>query len=46
MGYDFLKIEKPQNLKDIEGLLKRDVTFDSGIISDVSKIIEDIRNFR
>ena len=44
MGYDFLKIERPQNLKDIAGLLKRDVTFNSGIISDVSKIIEDVRN--
>ncbi len=44
MENDFLKIEKPQNLKDIEGLLKRDVTFDLGIISDVSKIIEDIKN--
>jgi histidinol dehydrogenase len=43
MRYDFLKIEKPQNCKDIEGLLKRDLTFDSSIISDVSKIIEAIR---
>ena len=43
MVYDFLKIEKPQNLKDIESLLKRDVTFDLSIISDVSKIVEDIR---
>jgi len=43
MEYDFLKIEKPQNLEDIENLLKRDVTFDSRIINDVSKIIEDIR---
>jgi len=44
MKYDFLKIEKPQNLKDIDGLLKRDASFDAGIISVVSKIIEDIRN--
>jgi histidinol dehydrogenase len=44
MGYDFLKIIKPQNHRDIESLLKRDVTFSSGIISDVSKIIEDIRD--
>jgi histidinol dehydrogenase len=44
MEYNFLKIEKPQNLKDIESLLKRDVTFDSGIISDVSRIIGDIKS--
>jgi histidinol dehydrogenase len=44
MGYDFLKITEPQNHRDIESLLKRDVTFNSGIISDVSRIIEDIRN--
>jgi histidinol dehydrogenase len=44
MGYDFLKITKPQDHRDIEGLLKRDVTFDSGIISDVSRIIEDIKS--
>jgi histidinol dehydrogenase len=44
MKYDFLKIEKPQDLKDIESLLKRDVTFDSGTISDVSRIIGDIKS--
>jgi histidinol dehydrogenase len=44
MGYDFLKIEKPQNFKDIAGLLKRDASFDAGIISDVSRIIEDIKS--
>ena len=44
MGYDFLKIVKPQDHRDIESLLKRDVTFDSGIISDVSRIIEDIKS--
>jgi histidinol dehydrogenase len=44
MGYDYLKIEEPKNLKDIGSLLKRDLAFDSGIISDVSKIIEDIKN--
>jgi histidinol dehydrogenase len=44
MEYDFLKIEEPQSLKDIESLLKRDVSFDSGVISDVSKIIQDIKN--
>ncbi|HEX7561245.1 MAG TPA: histidinol dehydrogenase, partial [Candidatus Humimicrobiaceae bacterium] len=44
MEYDFLKIEKPQNIGNIAGLLKRDANFDAGIISVVSKIIEDIRN--
>ncbi len=43
MKYDFLKIEEPKNIKDIESLLKRDVAFDSGVISAVSKIIEDVK---
>jgi histidinol dehydrogenase len=44
MGYDFLKITKLQDRRDIESLLKRNVTFDSGIIGDVSRIIEDIKS--
>ena len=43
MPYNFLKIEEPGKIEDIEYLVKRDIFYSPEIVSTVAEILDDVR---